>query len=125
MQKQSCTWNATGSRSLSDDLIDRRLRCADAIVGCSGYISDRLRRRFPHHATKCVIVYNGVNLVDLSPRPDRASDPGLQNGRVRRAYISRKGLHVLLRAFESVVVRRPEVKLEVVGGAWIPPFRSL
>jgi glycosyltransferase involved in cell wall biosynthesis len=113
-----CDWLAQFNR----DLIDRRLRCADAIIGCSDYISDRIRRQFPDHATRCVTVYNGVDTEEFSPRWDRVS-----NGDMKRAvFVGRmspeKGVHVLLQAFETVIAREPDVKLEVVGGAWIPPL---
>ena len=113
-----CDWLAQFERNL----IDRRLRCADAIVSCSEYISERIGRRFPHHATKCVTVYNGVDTSEFSPRPDRASDRDSKTAVFVGRTSPEKGLHVLLEAFESVVARQPDVKLEVVGGAWIPPL---
>jgi glycosyltransferase involved in cell wall biosynthesis len=93
-------------------MIERRLRHADLIVGCSDYITNQVRARFPQHAPRCVTIYNGVEVVRS---PSTASSDGtiqlLNVGRVS----PEKGLHVLVEAMEQVVADHPDVRLTIVG----------
>ena len=93
--------------------IERRLRHADLIVGCSDYITDKVRERFPQHAARCVTIYNGV--ADARP-----ATPAARGGKtVELLNVGRvspeKGLHVLLEALEQVVAVHPEVRLTILG----------
>ena len=54
-------------------MIDRRLRHADLIVGCSEYITDQIRERFPHHAARCTTIYNGVDVESRGLRSDAST----------------------------------------------------
>ena len=104
-----CEWLS----QLDGRMIERRLRHADLIVGCSDYITDKVRERFPQHAARCVTIYNGV--ADARP-----ATPAARGGRtVELLNVGRvspeKGLHVLLEALEQVVAVHPEVRLTILG----------
>ena len=79
--------------------------------------------RFPHYADRCVTVYNGADIDELS---DRSGRPGKQGHGKRFIFVGRvspeKGIHVLLEAFKTVLAREPEAELRMVGGAGLPPL---
>lgn len=105
-----CEWLS----QLDARVIERRLRHADLIVGCSEYVTDKVRERFPQHASRCTTIYNGV---DAPGDGARGADRG--NSSIRLLNVGRvspeKGLHVLVDALERVVAVRPEVTLTVLG----------
>lgn len=111
----SCDWLAQLDRTL----IEPRLKRAEAIIGSSDAVTERIRKRFPNHAHRCMTVFNGVDTEGFSPG-ESTGPPGQ-----RVVYLGRispeKGLHVLFDAFEHVVQRRPDVRLEIIGGAHVPP----
>jgi glycosyltransferase involved in cell wall biosynthesis len=105
-----CEW----LNQLDGRMVERRLRHADLIVGCSDYITDKVRERFPQHAARCVTIHNGVD-TDVR-RSEKAGQTGtvvrlLNVGRVS----PEKGLHDLLAALELVVRTHPNVRLTILG----------
>lgn len=116
-----CDWLT----QLDHKMIDRRLRYADAIFGCSEYVTASIRARFPHYANRCTTVYNGVDPRHFHPNGRR---PGKSHGG-RVVFVGRispeKGLHVLLDAFERVAVLRPTASLEIVGPAAVAPMEYI
>jgi glycosyltransferase involved in cell wall biosynthesis len=102
-----CEWLS----QLGRRMIGRRLRHADLIVGCSDYITDKVRTRFPEHAGRCTTIYNGVHI-----RPHSAAE---EDGQLRLLNVGRvspeKGLHVLVDALERVVAVHPDVRLTILG----------
>jgi glycosyltransferase involved in cell wall biosynthesis len=113
----SATWLAEFDRGITES----RLKNVDAIVGCSEYVTEGIRRRFPDHAQRCVTVFNGVDTDSFVPLDSR--DWEVVPGRI--VFIGRispeKGLHVLLDAFKFVTERRPQVSLQIIGGAQVAP----
>jgi glycosyltransferase involved in cell wall biosynthesis len=113
----SANWLAEFDRGL----IDSRLKNVDAIVGCSEYVTQGIRRRFPHHAQRCITVFNGVDTDSFVPFD--SCDGELVPGRI--IFIGRispeKGLHVLLDAFKFVAQRRPQASLQIMGGPYVAP----
>jgi glycosyltransferase involved in cell wall biosynthesis len=104
---------------LDERMIERRLREADLIVGCSEHITEPIRRRFPQHAARCRTIYNGVD-IGPEPRADRVGDAVtlLHVGRIS----PEKGHHVLVEALNDVVGSHPEVRLVLVGEESVVPF---
>ena len=104
-----CEWLTQIDRRM----VERRLRGADVVIGCSEHITNSVRRRFPEHADRCRTVYNGVE-VDR-PAVERAS----RNGTVTLLHVGRispeKGHHLLIDALNRVVPERPEVRMVFVG----------
>jgi glycosyltransferase involved in cell wall biosynthesis len=102
--------------------IDSWLKQVDAIVGCSEYVTRGIRTRFPHHAARCVTVFNGVDIDSFEPLD--SGDEKFDANRI--IFIGRispeKGLHVLLDAFKYVVERRPQSSLQIIGGPHVAPL---
>jgi len=110
-----CEWLT----QLDREMIERRLSKADLVIGCSNYITEKIRRRFPQFASRCQTVYNGVDINRfVSKRHHMAKK---RNEAKRLLFVGRvspeKGLHVLLDAFQKVIERYPRTRLEIVGPA--------
>jgi glycosyltransferase involved in cell wall biosynthesis len=92
--------------------VRKRLRHADAIVGCSEFVVQRVRDKYPEYSSRCSAVYNAVNTNEFRPSGEPA-----RNKRI--LYVGRispeKGIHVLLDAFADVLKRVPDATLELVG----------
>jgi spore coat protein SA len=85
---------------------------ADLILGCSEFLVDRFRSRFPDEAERFQVMYNGVDLQAFQDRRlGAASKQLLFVGRVS----PEKGVHVLLDAFALVVAQYPDVELKIIG----------
>jgi spore coat protein SA len=119
--------------------IEKRLRQADMIIGCSEHITERIQKRFPQFADRCKTVYNGVDtelfgenlregLYSTSQLNRSISSLPLkskENGSKKILFVGRispeKGLHLLLDAFREVNRRYPDTKLEIVGSEVVAP----
>jgi glycosyltransferase involved in cell wall biosynthesis len=107
-----CEWLS----QLARGMIARRLARADLVLGCSEYISGKIRRRFPDLGDKLQTLYNGVETGDDPPAAGNGAerDPG-----VRLLHVGRispeKGHHVLVDAFNRLVEEHPELSLTCVG----------
>jgi glycosyltransferase involved in cell wall biosynthesis len=114
----NCDW----LNELDRDLIDNRLKHVDAIIGCSDYIANQVKTRFPHYADRCVTLYNGADIVRLSEH----SPVPLEKECKRVLFVGRvspeKGIHVLLDAYKLVTVQEPKAQLRIVGGPYIQPL---
>jgi len=112
----NCDWLAQFDRNL----IDRRLRHADMIIGCAEYITEHVKERFPHYAARCHTLYNGAGIAEFY------NPPGAKANGQRFIFAGRvspeKGLHVLLESFKIVVAREPRAELIIAGGAYLPPI---
>ncbi len=108
-----CQWLT----QLDRDMIEQRLARADLVIGCSEFITEKVRRRFPEFSSKCQTVYNGVDSHFFTRRD--ADSYREQNGIKQLLFVGRvspeKGLHVLLEALEKVVKQFPKVHLNIVG----------
>jgi spore coat protein SA len=113
-----CEWLTQLNRAM----IENRLRDVDLIIGCSEYITEKIRLVFPQFADRCQTIYNGVD-VDYFVSRNRYVLAN-KNGVKRLLFVGRvspeKGLHVLLEAFQEVVKRYPQAQLEIVGSESIP-----
>ena len=114
----NCEWVT----QLHAPMIRRRLRKCDLIIGCSEFITGKIRTSFPEVASRCHTVFNGVDVNTFVPdeRPRR------RKGRAARLlFVGRiwpdKGPHVLLEAFKKVLEMRPEVRVELAGWKSGPP----
>ena len=113
-----CEWLTQLDRAM----IKKRLREVDSIIGCSEYITEKIRLVFPQFAERCQTIYNGVD-IDYFVSRNRCVLAN-KNGVKRLLFVGRvspeKGVHVLLEAFQEVVKRYPQAQLEIVGSVSIP-----
>jgi spore coat protein SA len=104
-----------GYRGWDRPLFTRGLQAASRILCVSDFIRRHTIERYPSIAAKAVTVYNGVDGDTFSPDAStevRNTETVLYVGRVEH----RKGVHVLLDAFERVISpRRPQARLRIVG----------
>jgi glycosyltransferase involved in cell wall biosynthesis len=118
-----CEWLT----QLDRRMIERRLRQADLVVGCSEYITRKVRQRFPQFADRCQTVCNGVDVDRFSGRNGHGAPRG--GGDRRLLFVGRvspeKGVHVLLDAFQRVIERCPQARLEVVGPQGAAPIEFI
>jgi glycosyltransferase involved in cell wall biosynthesis len=117
----NCDWLA----QLDRGMIDGRLSHADAILGCSDYVTEKIRARFPQHADRCMTVFNGVDPGQFHANGSQQKTS--TSGRI--VFVGRispeKGLHVLLEAFERVVMLRPDASLEIIGPEAVAPMEYI
>ncbi len=108
-----CEWLT----QLDRRLIERHLREVDLVLGCSEFITGRIRQGLPRFAQRCQTVFNGVDVQRFSrDHANGAAGPAKEK---RLLWVGRitpeKGLHVLLDAFARVAAREPRARLEIVG----------
>jgi glycosyltransferase involved in cell wall biosynthesis len=99
--------------------VQPRLAATDAIVCCSHYYANGIRKAWPEFADRVHVVYNGVaqeELTEVGEAPSRPQVPRriLFVGRV----VPDKGVHILIEAFNGLVEEFPDAELTIVG--WIP-----
>jgi len=113
-----CSW----LDQLDPGLLRPRLAVADAVIGCSDFITDAARECFPAARCRFETVYNGVDADAF--RPTSAGAP-VDDQRV--LFVGRgspeKGIDTLLDALESLRKRHPEAHLEMIGGVGAAPAR--
>ncbi len=105
-----CEWLS----QLNRELIEKRLRAVDLVIGCSNHVTEKVRQRFPELASRCHTVFNGVDLdrfVASSAHTREEAPHVLFVGRIS----PEKGVHVLLDAFERVRRQFPNARLSLVG----------
>lgn len=103
-----------GYRGWDRPLFTRGLQAASRVFCVSDFIRRHTVERYPSIAAKAVTVYNGVDGDRFTPRESglQETETVLYVGRVEE----RKGVHVLLDAFERVISpRRPQARLRIVG----------
>jgi len=113
-----CEWLSQFDR----DAIAPRLHKTDLIIGCSDYITNKIRARFPELAHRCQRVYNGVDTEQFQPvQPVQSaqSETPKSTENLKLLFVGRispeKGLHTLIEAFERVAIALPPAKLFLIG----------
>lgn len=111
---------------LDQSMIERRLREVDLIFGCSDYITERIRQRFPQYADRCQTLHNGVDVDYFVDKTDRSATT--ENVAKRLLFVGRvspeKGVHVLLDAFQTVLQHYPQAQLEIIGKEAVLPVKE-
>jgi glycosyltransferase involved in cell wall biosynthesis len=105
--------------------VSRQLRSVHRVIGCSDFVTDQIRVRFPQFANRCATVYNGVDVERFLPK-----EHGEQSGGAKRlVYVgsiaAHKGVHVLLDALPTVLKRCPGTRLYLVGPPSALPLKWL
>ncbi len=116
-----CEWLT----KLDYEMINDRLQPVELILGCSDFIMDDVKKRFPHFAQKCHTLLNGVNTSyftqDSSQNKSGTAPTILYVGRVS----PEKGIHTLLQAFEIIHSQIPSVQLKLIGPPEVLPYEFL
>jgi glycosyltransferase involved in cell wall biosynthesis len=101
-----------------------RVRHADLITGVSRYVVEKTRRAFPEIEDRCRVFYNGIDPGEFLSEKDYASARlrGIKRILYAGAVSPHRGLHVLMKAFNMVARRYPNVQLELVGPNAIYPL---
>ncbi|MCK4791247.1 MAG: glycosyltransferase family 4 protein [Desulfobacteraceae bacterium] len=107
-----CEW----LNQLDYSMIKHRIGKADQIIGCSEYITQRIRDRFPELAASNHTLFNGVN-------PNQSSINGQKTDKTdsskRLLFVGRlspeKGVHVLLDAYQKIIRHDKNVTLTLIG----------
>lgn len=116
-----CDWLAEISRSK----LESRLKCLDAVCGCSDYITKRIADRFPDLADRCFTLHNGCNVDRFCTELEHQESPESIRDRLGIAgkkiilfagrVGSEKGVHVLLDAMRRVLQENPDTALLILG----------
>jgi len=118
-----CEWLTQLDRTM----IENRLNEVDLIIGCSEYITEKIRLVFPQFAERCQTIYNGVDVNHFVSRNRYIL--ANKNSIKRLLFVGRlspeKGLHILLEAFQEVVKRYPKAQLEIVGSKTTSPIEFI
>jgi glycosyltransferase involved in cell wall biosynthesis len=118
-----CEWLSQLDRSL----IEKRLHHVDLVIGCSEYITEKIRQRFPQYASRCRTITGGV---DVGQFVNGNNHRQTNRDRTKRIlFVGRispeKGVHVLLDAFQQVAKNCPDVELELVGEQQAVPYEFI
>ena len=123
-----CEWLS----QFEQEVLASRLAQADLIVSCSGYITDKIKARFPEIAARCQTVYNGVDTHQFAEAQAIAQQAALQDTETKEQqatdhlqaapnllFVGRvspeKGLHTLIAAFPDIVAKFPTAQLFIIG----------
>jgi glycosyltransferase involved in cell wall biosynthesis len=111
-----CEW----LNQLDANLVEKRLKQTDLVMGASEYITRKTAGKFPQYANSCVTVPAGGEL----PSNGR-SHPDSRAVLCVNRLSPEKGIHILIRAFHQVLKQFPDATLHLVGGAWAVPLELL
>ena len=103
----------------------QRINKADLIVGCSEYITDQIRYRYPATGNSCYTIFNGANILDSDIKTQRSlnnrSKYSVRQGEnykiknKRLLFVGRlspeKGVHILLKAFLILIQKIKNISL--------------
>jgi glycosyltransferase involved in cell wall biosynthesis len=107
------------------ELISRRMTMTDAVLTCSDYVTHRWRERFSRRAARVHTLWNGVDLGRF--RPAYVSEELKPSCEI--LYVGRlspeKGVHILAKAFETVLPEVPEARLSVISSAGLLPSNQI
>jgi glycosyltransferase involved in cell wall biosynthesis len=98
-------------------LMRQYLKAVDVVLVIAQFIADAFVQSFPKLADRCYILKEGLALERFLARKQGPSD----SERLQLLFVGRispeKGVHVLLKAFELVAERYPQLELNIVGAA--------
>ncbi|MCC7363145.1 MAG: glycosyltransferase family 4 protein [Dehalococcoidia bacterium] len=101
------------------------LRAVDAVVGCSGHITQLIEARFPGASCLRRTVHNAVDVDAFQP----AARCRREDDAPRVLFVGRvspeKGVHTLVEAFEQLRERRPGATLTLAGPIATLPAESI
>ncbi len=120
-----CQW----LKQLDYDMLSKRLKHVDTVIGTSDYITQQIRQRFPHMAERCHTVYNCVDeqLFQNHQSGDEIEQNQDTNKKYQLLFVGRispeKGVHTILDAFPEVVRHYPNTELKIIGPGGYPGLK--
>jgi len=107
---------------LPPSVAQRQIQDADLVLGCSDYVSSRIRQSFPAYSAKIRTLHNAVD-VDLFKRKQCGD---AQPDRERRILLvgrisPEKGIHILLKVFQRLLEEEYNLRLEIIGPEALAP----
>ena len=96
------------------------LRSADAVTACSHGFAQRVRELFPADCGEIHVIHNGVDPASIEGELARSDAEAIPNVTHPYAlcvsgFVAKKALEVLVEAFKSIRVARPDLTLVIVG----------
>ncbi|NLT52191.1 MAG: glycosyltransferase family 4 protein [Ignavibacteria bacterium] len=111
-----CEWLS----QLDKNIIRRRIKKTDKIIGCSKYISDKIKEVFPEFSYKIQSLPNGTNIPEIISG-DNTKAISIKKILFVGRISPEKGVHTLLSAFNKVAKERPDVHLDLAGAIKTAP----
>ena len=107
---------------LPRQVVQPALQDIDLFIGCSDFITERIRNRYPEIEAKCRTVYNGVDPKRFTDTEHHRDEK--KGGQI--LYVGRlspeKGIHVLVDAFRKLQEKIPISRLDLIGAAGLLPY---
>jgi glycosyltransferase involved in cell wall biosynthesis len=117
-----CEWLS----QLDQKMIAKRISNIDLILGCSNYITDKIKNRFTIHAAKCHAIVNGVDIENFQPGKSIEKKSAKE---IKILFVGRvspeKGVHLLFEVFERLYQENKNVRLDIVGPIKTVPFNLI
>lgn len=98
-------------------VVGKRLKDVDLITCVSRHVTQKTVENFPEIADRCHTVYNGIEAIEFAREKDYVK---LGKRRIKHimyagAVSPEKGIHVLIDALRMVVLRFPNIRLDLFG----------
>ena len=107
-------------------LAREQIQDADLVLGCSEYVSEKMRRALPDYAARIRTIYNGVNVDLFYEKQHSCSRVGKERKILLVGRISpEKGIHTLLEAFHRLVEEEDSLRLVIVGPDLVVPMEVI
>ncbi|WGV25121.1 glycosyltransferase family 4 protein [Halotia branconii] len=100
---------------LDSVMIERQIEQVDLVIGCSDYVTNKIHKTFPN--IPCKTIFNGVDVNIFSPKNEYSK---ITAKKIKQLiFVGRispeKGVHILLKAFNQVILKYPHVQLKIIG----------
>ncbi len=100
---------------LDSQMVAKQLEAVDLVIGCSDYITNKIRHQFPH--VPCATIFNGVDINHFQVNSEAKITQ--KKEKITLLFVGRvspeKGIHILLEAFNKVIEKCSHVQLKIVG----------
>jgi glycosyltransferase involved in cell wall biosynthesis len=107
-------------------LAREQIQDADLVLGCSEYVSEKMRRALPDYSARIRTIYNAVD-VDLFYEKQRSRSPVAMERKILLVgrISPEKGIHTLLEVFHRLMEEEDNLRLEIIGPDWVAPIEVI
>lgn len=107
---------------LPESVATRQIQDADLVLGCSEFISGKMRQALPAYSAKIRTVYNAVDVETFYEKERSNSQPNRERKILMVGRISpEKGVHTLLDGLHTLIGEDHNIRLEIIGPDWVVP----